>query len=121
MAATVFAPGGSEDVGSNGGLAAGLVATGGAGTCWASSAEPACWQQRPSRSRTGFSDAAFDVSHCLEQSLVTLFGRSLAINLEQFSEVAHQSRIGQKPGPIRTCTGILRVSHKMDTIARKLS
>ena len=53
---------------------------------------------------------ALDVAHGFQQGLVALLGRSLAIDLEQLSEMAHQGRIGQKLRPIRTRAGILGVS-----------
>ncbi len=70
--------------------------------------------------RRYLSRAALDVAHRLEQGLVTLLGGSIAINLQQLSEMAHQGRVGEKLCPIRTGAGILRVTHRIEMFPANL-
>ena len=86
--------------GSKGGVAAGLVATGGAGAVCATAA--GCTAGQAAATAGLPFRATLNVAHGLKQSLVTLLRRSVAINLQQFSEVAYEGGIGKQLGPIRT-------------------
>ena len=70
--------------------------------------------------RDDLSRAALDVAHRLEQGLITLLRGSIAINLQQLSEVAHEGRVGEKLCPIRTGAGILRVTHRIEMFPANL-
>ena len=110
VATAVLAPGWSEDIRFKG---RGCCRTGcnrrrGSGLRDGGRLRCLCGGGRGNRLSRG----TLDVAHGLEQRLVAFLGGSIAINLEQFSEVADQRRVGQKLGPIRTGAGILRVAHR---------
>ena len=62
------------------------------------------------------SGATLNFPHGLKQSLIALLGRSIAIGLEQLSEMLHYVGIGKELSPVRPPRRCFRVAH---TVGRK--
>jgi hypothetical protein len=65
-------------------------------------------------SADGSSGPALDFPHGLKQSLIAPFWRSIAIGLEQLSEVLYYVWISQKLSPVCTPRRSFRVAHRVE-------
>ena len=92
--------------GSKGGVAAALVATGWGGGVGGGRGGSPCGLGSLGRS------VPLDLPHHLEQSLLAGGGRSVAISLQQFSEMHQQVGVGEELGPVRSLGRRFGIAHR---------